>query len=288
MKKEIIQNLPNKQYHESEGISSSVLKTALRSKAHLKLLKEEGFKRNKSMVLGDAIHMYILEPNRFAENYTEEKEVYKRNINGHVAGEPKLDENGEEIVMLKHLTDSSLDIAGEEYVKFKSMIKAYNECEEAKELRANAEHVETSFFFDKFKVRPDFITRDGWIVDLKTVGGMKDNPSEVNNFNRDFWEFGYDLQMFMYESIVKQFMDVKGFIFICLDAKKPSGVKIYKFINGESKWFEIGGYRFHEALEIMKQCEETNDYRKYDKVIEDDMELSYEASDYLAKKEINK
>ena len=287
MLKKRIENMLNKDYHEAEGISSSVLKTALKSPAHLDILFKKGFKKSKAMSLGEAIHCYILEPKRFEEDYSIQTETYKRKIGDHNVGDPKLDDEGNPIRSLVNKNNDELNVEGEEFVKFNSMIDAYNNCPEAKELVSQQAETEVSYFYDRFKVRPDMITKDGWIVDIKTVGGIDDNPSDPKNFCNDFFKFGYDLQMYMYENIIKQFNpNIKGFKFLCLDAKEPSGVKIYTFINGQSKWFEIGGYRFHDALKIYDEYKQTNNTVKYSKVCEDDMDLSYAAADYLSTREV--
>ena len=78
MLKERIENMLNKDYHEAEGISSSVLKTALKSPAHLDILFKKGFKKSKAMSLGEAIHCYILEPKRFEKDYSIQTATYQR------------------------------------------------------------------------------------------------------------------------------------------------------------------------------------------------------------------
>ena len=283
----IYENLPNEEYHKMAGISSSILKAAIVSEAHLDNYIRKGVK-NKAVVLGDAIHACLLEPERFEKSYGIEQDVYKKNINGHVAGSPKLDDDGEPIMAYRHNTDSSKDITGEEFKKLQAMIKAANESEIVQDLLALKKNVELSAFIEEdgrtLKVRPDFITKDNWIVDIKSVGGFADKPSAPDNFARAFFDNGYDIQMFMYYNVLSKAMDTefKGFKFLCLDATVPSGVQVYTFVNGESKWFELGGYRFKKALEIYDRYMQNKVHKVYENETPDDLPLSYKAEEYLA------
>ena len=280
----MIENLPINEYHARPEISSSLLKAIMVSPAHLERILTRGFRQNKATILGSAMHTWLTQRDLFNNEYTVSTELYQRNMGDHKIGDPKLDDEGDPIVMLKHSTDSSLDIKGEEYKKFVAMCIAYEKSDDAKALIESAEHIETSFFYKDMRVRPDFITKDGWIVDIKTVGGASEKPSSPERFGRDFFDNGYDIQMYMYYHIVKQEMpDVKGFKFLCIDAKQPSGVQIYTFVEGESKWFELGGYRFHEALRRLEHYKQETIHRVYE--IEDigDLPLSYQAEDYLVR-----
>lgn len=280
----MILDLDINEYHKRSEISSSLLKALLISPAHLELILTKGFKPTKATVLGDAVHACLLQPQRFLDMYEVVTETYQRKTGDKNIGDAKLDEDGDPIVMLKHRTDSRFDIKGEEYKKFVAMCDAYNKSLDARELVMSAMYTEASFFYENMRVRPDFITKDGWIVDLKTVGGSSDKPSSPERFARDFYDNGYDLQMYMYYHIVKQEIpDIKGFKFLCIDAKVPSGVQIYTFVEGESKWFELGGYRFHKALDDYNNYKQTIYHPVYDKEIVDDLPLSFQAEDYLVR-----
>ena len=284
----MILGLPINDYHKAEGVSSTLLKTVMKSPKHLEFVLNNGFKATKATALGDAVHAYILQPERFDAMYEELVDTYQRNIGEHKKGDAKLDENGEPITAFYHKEDSQLTIKGEEYKKFRAMIEAYEESEEARKLVDSAKYIEASFFLDqydglKLKVRPDFITEDGWIVDIKTVGGDRDKPSAPNQFGRSFFDNGYDIQMFMYYQVVKLYIpDIKGFKFLCLDAKQPSGVQIYEFIDGESQWLELGGYRFYEAIKRYKKFKNQIVHKVYENENPRELPLSYMAEEELA------
>ena len=281
--------ITQEEYRVREGVSSSILKKLLISDAHLQYVKDNGWQKTEATTLGDAIHAYFLEPERFDGMYTEEKEVYKKAYNGFAAGDAKLDDYGRPIIMLKHSTDSKMDIKGEQYRKFQYMVSAIKECPEAMIMLNNRENVEASFF-DTYKdttikVRCDFMYRDIegrlWIVDIKTVGGTKERPSDAKHFSRTMFEFGYDLQAYMYYEVIKKYIpEVYGFKFLCVDAKCPSGVKIYDIVPSESEWHELGGYRFKLAMDRYKKFRSRDIHPVYERVTET-LNLSFDAADKL-------
>lgn len=283
-------NISNEEYRKMDGVSSSVLKKLLVSEAHLEYVLKNGWPKTDATILGDAIHAYFLEPERFADMYTEETEVYKKAYGNFKAGDPKLDEEGNPIIKLTHKNDSSMDIKGEQYKKFKAMVKAATECKEFMFMLERKYNVEASFFAffkgQKVKVRDDFMYKDDqgrvWIVDLKSVGGTKDRPSDPEKFSYTIFDMHYDVQEYMYTEVIKQEIpEVYGFKFVCIDAKQPSGVKIYDIVPGESEWHELGGYRFHDAMERYEKFKENKVHKTYDNVSEDKLELSFSAADAL-------
>lgn len=284
--------ISNEEYRKKEGVSSSVLKKLLISDAHYQYVLDHGWPHTDATTLGDAIHAYFLEPERFNGMYTKEIEVYKRATGDFKAGDPKLDDEGKPLTQLTHASDSSMNIKGEQYKKFVEMVDAVHNCPEAMLILNNRENVEASFF-GKYKdlpvkVRCDCMYRDVngklWVVDLKTVGGMKDRPSDPQNFAYDMYDRGYDLQAYMYVELIKEtFPDVYGFKFICIDAKMPSGVKIYDIIPGESEWYELGGFRFADAIERYKRFKATEIHNTYKNVTGDNVELTFNAADDLVR-----
>lgn len=281
--------ITNEEYRKRDGVSSSVLKKLLISDAHYQYVLDHGWPHTDATTLGDAIHAYFLEPERFNGMYTKEVEVYKRATGDFKAGDPKLDEEGNPLTQLTHCSDSSMNIKGEQYKKFVEMVEAVNNCPEAMLIFKNKENVEASFFGQymgmPIKVRCDCMYRDVngklWVVDIKTVGGTKECPSSPQNFAFDMFDKGYDLQAYMYVELIREtYPDVVGFKFICIDAKCPSGVKIYDIVRGESEWYELGGYRFSDAMYRYNRFCRMDTHRKYDK-INDTVELSFNAADAL-------
>lgn len=240
-------------YHKLTEVSSSVLKAALKSPAHLAMCLAGKAPKNDAMTLGTAVHTYFLERKRFEAEYREETDIYQRAIGTHKAGDPKTDENGDPLTAL--VCPDGAVIKGEVYKRFKAMCAALDACPQAQALLVGGQ-VEQSFIVGDERVRPDLITSDSWIVDLKTVGGTADLPLTPENFAREFWNNGYDVQMYMYDKLVRASgKDIKGFIFLCVDAKIPSGVRLFVF-ERSSDWWAYGEQRYKRAWDVLRAYRE--------------------------------
>lgn len=275
---EIIENMKNEDYHSDKRISSSLLKTALLSSAHIKAFLEGKKKKSDAMILGTAIHCYYLERERFESEYTIEFETYKRKTGDFNVGDYKLDEFGEKKVCI---SSPDGEMTGETAKKFLAMKDALDNCEKAKELLVGGK-TELSLFTDKERVRLDLLTSDGWIVDVKTVSGTSEMPLEPEEFAREFWRFGYDLQMYMYCKVSRECgLDIKGFLFLCVDAKIPAGVRIFYF-KPEDEWFDYGKQRYETALKRLTAYDKNNAV-KYEQVIFESLPVPFKAIGELSK-----
>ena len=271
---DIIKNMTNADYHARKEVSSSVLKAALKSPAHLARGWAGKGTKSDAMTLGTAVHTWYLERERFNAEYTEETERYQRAYGTHKAGDPKTDEDGEPLTALT-CPDGSV-IKGENWKKFQAMTEALSASKESSALLDGGQ-VEVSFIGDGERVRPDLITSDGWIVDLKTVGGSSDLPLTPENFAREYWNNGYDVQMYMYDKLVRAAgLDIKGFIFLCVDAKIPSGVRLFVF-ERSSDWWGYGEQRYKRAWEVLRKYRETGEAVKYPEAMVFDLPVPFAA-----------
>lgn len=266
------------EYHAHDAISRTTIMAALKSPRAYKRTTEGKFETTASMALGDAVHAHTLEEDRFNEMYE---------LSSNKAGEP----------MLKNRIADIPKITPAEYVKFENMTNALAECGEWLEILKYAKAIELSFFATvtvegqefKVKVRPDLITKDGWLVDLKTCGGMNDLPSGPDSFSKSFFDYGYDVQMVMNIKVVEEVLGkrIKGMKFVCVDAKKEmSGVKIYEFARGESNWWKVGESRMNEGLLAIEEMKDMPEFPVYEEVIEGDLPLSYNAMNYAVEREL--
>lgn len=275
----IIYNLSNEDYHSDKRICSSLLKAALVSPAHLKAYLEGKKKTTDSMLLGTAIHCWFLERERFENEYIISEETYQRATGTHKAGDVKLDEDGEPLKTITLPTGEILKC--ETAKKFFAMQSALLDNRQAMSLLDGAK-TEVSFFTEKERVRADLITSDGYLVDLKTVGGLSDMPLEPQEFAKEFWKFGYDLQMYMYDKVARECgFDSKGFIFLCIDSREPIGVRIFHF-SPNNDWFKYGEARYKKAYDIMQSAEESGCFKKYEQTVIDDLPIPYIAVNELA------
>ena len=244
-----------KEYHNNPALSSSKIRQMLKSSAHYEYALLNKIKPTEAMILGDAIHAFILETNRFNEMYDEVADLYLRKTGEHEVGDPKLDADGDPIIMLKDRANTGLDIKGEQYKKFACMREAIKKSNIIREMMLSSTHIEYTIMSNimgmDVKCRPDTLSvDDGIIWDVKTVGGVGDRPSD--NFIRDMLEFGYDVQAALYKRLCEEhFKREFEFRFMCIDVKKDvCGIKEWKMSD---ELIELGERRLKWCLEQIKK-----------------------------------
>lgn len=275
-----------KDYHAHPALGSSTIREILKSSAHYAYKLTHKVKKTDSMILGDAIHAFILEQNRFVDMYEVVEEVYLRAVGGHNVGDPKLDDDGEPIVYLKDRNGEGLDIKGEQYKKFVAMTNAIKQSKLVKDIMIQSTHIEYSIFskimgFD-VKCRPDTMNVDtGIIWDVKTVSNKSDSGKPADNFIREFIAMGYDVQAALYKRLCEEkFLKEFEFRFLCIDVSKDVvGIKEYKVSD---ELIELGERRLKWCLEQIKQYNETKNAKVYDCESEE-LKADYRALEMLEK-----
>lgn len=82
MKPGIYPDLPNEEYHRCDGVSNSMLSDLARSPAHFQAARRKPREETDAMAIGTAIHCAILEPERFATDYTTTPKFDRRTTAG--------------------------------------------------------------------------------------------------------------------------------------------------------------------------------------------------------------
>lgn len=274
------------EYFKDVRINASLLKQALISPLHaLRCLQGVQAKPNDSMRLGTAVHAWYLERERFEKDYSLDVERYQRRTGEHNAGDIKTDDDGSPKLSVM-CPDGVL--TGEYAKRFQAMTDALAQSEKAQAL-LDGGRCEVELYTDEYKAKIDLITSDSWLVDLKTVGGGADEmPLRSDSFAREFWRLGYDVQMYHYDLLAKaNGIDAKGFIFLCVDAKIPSGVRLFVF-ERSSEWWDIGRMRWEKAKKIIENIKKDIDNNKkvikY-KEVRYDLPIPFNAVNDIAKME---
>lgn len=273
-----------KDYHENSALSSSKIRQMLKSSAHYEYALLNKIKPTDAMILGDAVHAYILETNRFNEMYEEIADVYLRKTGEHEVGDPKLDADGDPIIMLKDRNNTGLDIKGEQYKKFACMRDAIRNSHIIKEMMLSSTHTEYTIMSKMLgmdvKCRPDTLDANSGIIwDIKTVGGLSDRPSD--NFIRDMIEFGYDVQAALYKKLCEEhFKREFEFRFMCIDVKKDvCGIKEWKM---SEELIELGERRLKWCLEQIKKYNDNRHTAVYETPSEE-LKADYKCLELLEK-----
>ncbi|HET8667305.1 MAG TPA: PD-(D/E)XK nuclease-like domain-containing protein, partial [Terriglobales bacterium] len=168
----IIHGMSNAEYHSQPSVSSSQLKTILRSPAHYAYAYLSGIPQKEptpSMVLGTLTHSCYLEPQRYEQDYIVAPEVDRRTKEGKAAyAEFQAMANGRTIVT-------------EEQAALAEAMAASLRKHDVEMLIRDGGHVESSIFYTDTetghacRIRPDWHLPPcadwptGIIVDLKTT-----------------------------------------------------------------------------------------------------------------------
>lgn len=266
MKPGIYDNLSNKEYHASEGISSSGIKHLIKSPAHYKASIATPTEPTPEMIKGSVIHTLILEPHKFEQEFAVGAFNYRRGKEYDKA----INDNPGKIVISESDYDECLQIVGafKKEVELNPLLKRL--------LEGDKEH---SFYWNDFmtnvlcKCRPDNITPDGVIVDIKT---SKDASKDY--FQKALVDLGYFISAAFYlrgvnatrreasKTCDKEFKVAHQFCFIVIETKAPFSVALY-YLDRDS--IKVAEMLIDKALEALAKCQETGNYEGYSRALEE-------------------
>ena len=230
-----IEDMPNDDYHKSDGISKTGLDKIERSPAHYRWPEKRNSTRN--MEIGTAIHAAILEPVRFDSEYClsdsnkRTEKAYKDDAKIHT-GELTLTKNEAEHVM------GMRESVEADYLAMKHLRE-----DGRPELSAFCTDPETGV---QIRARFDWLTNDGVSVDVKKT-------QDLRKFGRSVADYRYHVQDAMYSFIYKQITgeDLKSFYFLAVEENSPYSCKMFE-LDELAK--EIGQYYFRKNLRTYADC----------------------------------
>ena len=235
-----IENMPNDEYHKSDGISKSGLDLIDRSPAHYKWPKQR--KSTRNMEVGTAIHAAILEPVRFDEEYhissalLRTEKAYKEDCKLYNGGEMTL------------TTPESVNVLGmRESVENNFEAMQFLRAPGRPELSAFATDPETGV---QIRARFDWLTDDGISVDVKKT-------QDLRKFSQSVSAYRYHVQEAFYRHVYKLITgeDLKAFYFLAVEEDSPHSNKM--FLLDESA-VEIGEYYMRKNLWSYAECINSN------------------------------
>lgn len=225
-------NLTNEEYHKSPRISASGLKvicsTSVYHYLHTKIEKTD------AMVFGSAVHSYILEKDKFYDEFAVIPKIDKRTK----AGKEEYAKMIESVGKKEVITDLQM--------RWIQRMEANVLRDELAKYLINGE-VEKSFFSEidgiEVRIRPDAMIREeGIIMDIKTC-----RNNDEASFRSDVRFRYYDLQAYVYCLVMGY--DPRKFRFIALETKAPFSCQVYSLSD---QTIERGKKRFEKALNDWK------------------------------------
>jgi len=246
-------SISNAEYRKKEGISSSDLKTMMKSMATWKYYKDNpGDNDSEALQFGRAYHKLMLEPGDFDNEFIVSPKFDRRTKEGKAAYEEFLkNAEGKEV------------ISEDTYQKLLEMQMALYETPFVK-LLIKGEHEKSFFWTDEetgipCKCRPDSygMIKDNYIcVDLKTT-----KDAETDKFMRDALKLGYDIQASHYTKGLENAYDKPfKFIFIAQEKTAPYLVNV---LEADEYFMRSGEELRSKLLEDYKKAEETGIYEGY-------------------------
>ncbi len=241
------------EYHASEGISRSALRTFMKSPYHYwyNYLSPDApeDKETPAKVFGNLFHTMLLEPHLYEQNYIVQPKIDRRTKQGKIDYEEFMQTANGKIV----ITEDQFQMASE-------MAFAIRKNKLAEQLIQNAKY-ENSIYWThqstgvQCKARPD-IWHPAMVVDIKTIA-----DGCYRSFQSSAYKHGYYLQAGMtYEACKAIGEPIKQFIFIANEKEKPYPLAIYRL---DDEGIEYGIGQYHAYMERIARCMEKNEWPDY-------------------------
>lgn len=234
-------------YNSADGIRRSDLWKMEDSAEKFRYFLENPMEQTPAMAFGSACHSFILENEKFFDEYAVALKADRRTKDGKEAWEIFLRE-----------TEGKTLISADDYDIMDDMMNGILRNPLAKKLLLGKGETEQAFFWtdpetrEKCKIKTDRLVkynRRWYVVDYKTC-----QCAETNKFNSEIWRLGYHFQAGMYTEGVmhaKKLKNRPGFLFVAQEKKAPYAVNV---IEVSEEVMAAGVAKFHELMDKYHTC----------------------------------
>lgn len=259
-------DLSNEDYHRIDALSASGLKRILQSPMHYRWDRDNPREPTDSMQLGTAVHLGVLEPDKFATDcIAVPEDAPKKPTLVQLAAAKPSPAAMESIAWWDAFAKRAagkLVLSADTYAKALSMIRAVK-AHPAVEWLMSEGAPEVSFQWSDAhwnvpcKCRFDWLRPDGIAMDLKTT--VDASPEE---FPRAVASFKYHLQNRWYDIGHEHLRDesLRGFAFVAVENVAPYGVAVYTI---EPNALAFANGRIEEALMRYKNARDSGFWKGY-------------------------
>ena len=242
-------------YRNAPGINSHGLIDLLRSPKHYYEFRYNRVEETNSEAreFGKLFHYAILESQMFAERYVMMPKFDKRTKDGKVRSEEWLTKlKPGAIVVPEQWCDQLLQLCDK---MVKHPISRGLLTEGAREATLFWNDEETG---ELCKARPDFVSKDGYIVDLKTT-----TDARYQQFSKDILKFSYHIQAAHYTEGARVTKTARSdsFIFIVVEKKAPYEIAVYPAGNSV---LGVGSQWRSKAIRLYSKCRKSGQWPGYD------------------------
>jgi len=258
-----VDNMPIEDYHSPESgfLTATAIRQGLRSMAHLRAyLDGERGEQTPAMAFGEALHMAVLEPERFANTYVPEQPDPNRRTKAYKEWAAEVESAGKKVLRI------------DDQIKIADMKAAILSHPVAGKLFAPAREkcVECSYLADteggvKLAARPDAVfTDDMLIVDLKTA-----QDASYNAFQRAVGTYAYHVQAALAVDLVSAAEGWKpskaAWVWAVVEKEPPYAVKLYA---ADSEMIEVGRAIVHHVVKQAEKCRTSGVWPGYTNEVE--------------------
>jgi exodeoxyribonuclease VIII len=275
----MVPSMSNEDYHATSAISRSGIMLFMQSPykfwAHYLNPHRPPKESTKAMDFGSAFHMYVLENDKFCEEYflafeplKSPPKVLLKNVGrpayeAYKAEKAKIDFMNESALQdFEDKTEGKKIISFDDQMVLQNMLVALKADPQAWQLIEKASYEQSYFWQDEesglwLKSRPD-ILHSNMIVDLKTCANAASYA-----YQRAMVDGGYHLQGAMCREAIRvvEGREINNVINVCIEKAYPYAIGI-KIIGEDA--LRAGHARYKEILMQMKQCFETNVWPSYE------------------------
>lgn len=242
----IHENMPQDEYFAIDAASNSGLKLVLRSPAHFKYREEKA--ATPAMAMGTALHMAILEPERFNAHYVVAEAEDKRSA--YYKGLVK-DVGVDRVITLK---DQRKLIGMQQAAYRNKRFARYMQQPGRNELSVVTTDPATGI---QIKCRFDRMGDSNFALDVKTC-----QDSRGSEFAKSISNYGYYMQVAFYEHVwlCETGERLKEFPLIAIEGESPHGVICHDL---DEIALELGRIHYREALETYARCMDSGVWPAY-------------------------
>ena len=256
-------------YSLEEFISYSGLKNLKKSPAHYRQYKDEPLDvETDAMAFGSAYHTFILEPEKFEQNYYvfDDDAIYQVLIGEGFKSPRSTKQYKEWAESEMRLIGDRKTIEKSDFQKIKDMkdkLMSHYYCR-ALLSGGEAEYsitgtLQTSEGDINLKARPDYVKANKhFIIDLKTTFDASED-----GFTRAAADNDYHIQAALYSDLMEMITGASrgwSFFFIAQEKRKPYAFNIFE---ASPQFIGQGRYEYEQLLKLYKMCVEQNRWPGY-------------------------
>jgi len=244
-------DVPAEVYHRWPAASQTVLKIMRdRSPAHARQYMLTPPEPTPAMVLGQAIHMAVLQPDLFRQCYVRRPELDLRTKAGREALEALQKEHPSATILTPEQYDTCLAIRDAVYAHPIAKKLLGGESERSVVWRDKETGVLCKGRFDHLNLRL------GTITDLKTT-----EDASPRSFQRSIWSYGYHMQGGFYmDASEAHDLGIEFYTIIAIEKQPPYAVAVYQ-LSPEA--IQAGRQELRPLLRQWAECERTGYWPAY-------------------------